>query len=173
MTVINTKWLGDANAVDFWVARFLSAVARWGSKNPSKELQGLLLLDEADAYLPAVGKPATKEPLLDLLRRGRSAGLGVLLSTQNPGDLDYKARDNIGSWFVGRIAASTAVAKMKPLLTDARTNVAQRLANASVGEFYLLSGGQVTELRASRSVMDTEQLAEDLIERLAAGSADR
>ena len=54
-------------------------------------------------YLPAVGKPATKEPMENLLRRARSAGLGLLLATQSPGDFDYKCRDNIRTWFVGQV----------------------------------------------------------------------
>ncbi|MEM1416601.1 MAG: hypothetical protein AAGH15_16940 [Myxococcota bacterium] len=125
------------------------------------------MLDEADAYLPATSKPATKEPLQDLLRRARSAGLGVMIATQNPGDLDYKGRDNISTWFVGRIAAEAARKKMKPLFAEARESFAGKLANAGVGEFYMLTGGHVTSLRSDRAVMDTRQLGMDEIERLA------
>jgi hypothetical protein len=67
LSVISTKFIGDNSAVDFWVARLLGELARWASRNPSNALQGVLFLDEADIYLPAQSKPATKEPLLDLL----------------------------------------------------------------------------------------------------------
>jgi DNA helicase HerA-like ATPase len=145
----------------------LSELARWASRNPSRKLQALVLFDEADIYMPAMRKPATKEPMQDLLRRARSAGLGVMLATQSPGDLDYKSRDNIRTWFLGRVAESTAVAKMQPLLSESRVNVKGKLARQSIGEFFMLQGGKVTELKADRSLLDTEQLAEDEIKELA------
>ena len=116
LAVVNTQSLGDAGTVDFWVAQFLAAFDRWRAKTPSPRLQAVILLDEADVYLPAVGKPAAKGPLESLLRRGRSAGLGVFLATQSPGDLDYKGRDQILTWLLGRVKEPTAIAKLKPML---------------------------------------------------------
>lgn len=163
LSVVSTKFLGDNASIDFWVARMLSELARWASRNPCPHLQALVMFDEADIYMPAMRKPATKEPMQDLLRRARSAGLGVMLATQSPGDLDYKSRDNILTWFVGRVAERTAVAKMQPLLSECRTNVKGKLARQSIGEFFMLRSGAVTEVKADRSLMDTEQLAEDEI----------
>jgi energy-coupling factor transporter ATP-binding protein EcfA2 len=165
--IVSTKFLGDNASIDFWVARMLSELARWASRNPSRKLQALVLFDEADIYMPAMRKPATKEPMQDLLRRARSAGLGVMLATQSPGDLDYKSRDNIRSWFLGRVAENTAIAKMQPLLSESRVNVKGKLARQSIGEFFMLQGGAVSEIKADRSLMDTEQLAEDEIRELA------
>ena len=167
LAIVSTKFLGDNASIDFWVARMLSELARWASRNPSPRLQALVMFDEADIYMPAQRKPATKEPMQDLLRRARSAGLGVLLATQSPGDLDYKSRDNIRTWFLGRVAENTAIAKMQPLLSESRTNVKGKLARQSIGEFFMLQGGKLTELKADRSLMDTEQLAEDEIRDLA------
>lgn len=163
LSVVSTKFLGDNASIDFWVARMLSELARWASRNPCPHLQALVMFDEADIYMPAMRKPATKEPMQDLLRRARSAGLGVMLATQSPGDLDYKSRDNILTWFVGRVAERTAISKMQPLLSECRTNVKGKLARQSIGEFFMLRSGAVTEVRADRSLMDTEQLAEDEI----------
>jgi energy-coupling factor transporter ATP-binding protein EcfA2 len=172
LAVVSTKFLGDNASIDFWVARMLSELARWASRNPSPRLQALVMFDEADIYMPAMRKPATKEPMQDLLRRARSAGLGVLLATQSPGDLDYKSRDNIRTWFVGRVAEKTAIAKMQPLLSDCRTNFKGKLARQSIGEFFMLRSGAVTEVKADRSLMDTEQLAEDEIRELARAWAE-
>lgn len=163
LSVVSTKFLGDNASIDFWVARMLSELARWASRNPCSHLQALVMFDEADIYMPAMRKPATKEPMQDLLRRARSAGLGVMLATQSPGDLDYKSRDNILTWFVGRVAERTAIAKMQPLLSECRTNVKGKLARQSIGEFFMLRSGAVTEVKADRSLMITEQLAEDEI----------
>lgn len=101
------------------------------------------------------------------LKRARSAGLGVFLATQSPGDLDYRCRDNIRTWFVGRVAEKTAVEKMKPLLSEARTDVSGRLANAKVGEFFKLQDGDAVEFRAEQSLMRTAQMPEDEILALA------
>jgi hypothetical protein len=111
--------------------------------------------------------PATKEPLQDLLKRARSACLGVMLATQSPGDLGYKARDTIGTWWIGRIGSTVAIEKMKPLLAECRTDVSGSLATSGVGEFFQISDGQVTRIRSERSLMDTVQLTEDRILALA------
>ncbi|MFO7178963.1 MAG: DUF2791 family P-loop domain-containing protein [Pseudomonadota bacterium] len=163
LTIISTKFLGDVAVIDFWVARLLGELSRWASRRPADSLQAALFLDEADIYLPALSKPATKEPMLDLLKRARSAGLGVFLATQSPGDLDYRCRDNIQTWFVGRVAERTAVEKMKPLLSECRTRVDAKLAQAKTGEFFKIQAGDAIELKAHPSLMKTRQLAEDEI----------
>lgn len=163
LSIVSTKFLGDNAAIDFWVARLLGELGRWASRHPADSLQAVLFLDEADIYLPAQTKPATKEPMLDLLKRARSAGLGVFLATQSPGDLDYRCRDNIRTWFVGRVAEKTAVEKMKPLLSECRISVESKLATAKIGEFFKLQDGDVVELKATPSIMKTAQLPEDEI----------
>jgi energy-coupling factor transporter ATP-binding protein EcfA2 len=166
LSIISTKFLGGDARIEFWVSRFLVELARWASANPSERLQTLVFFDEADIYMPAQSKPATKEPMLDLLKRARSAGVGLLLGTQNPGDFDYRSRDNIRTWFVGRVAEKRAVGKMKALLGEYRTSIDTRLAKQKTGDFFLLHDG-VTELHSSRSLMETRQLPEDQIRALA------
>ena len=70
-----------------------------------------MLFDEADLYLPAQRQPPTKGPMEDLLKRARATGVGLLLATQSPGDFDYKCRDNIRAWFVGRVKEETALGR--------------------------------------------------------------
>lgn len=168
VTIVSTKFLGDPERVDFWVSQLLVELSRWSSRNPAPHLQSVLFLDEADAYMPATTKPATKEPLQDLLKRARSAGLGVMLATQNPGDLDYRGRDTIGTWWIGRVSSTTAIDKMRPLLSECRTDVSGSLATASVGEFFQVYDGQVVRMRTERALMETVQLSEARILELAA-----
>ncbi len=66
-------------------------------------LRALLYMDEVFGYLPPVAEPPSKQPLLTLLKQARAAGLGVVLTTQNPVDLDYKALSNAGTWFIGKL----------------------------------------------------------------------
>ncbi len=167
LTIINTQFLGSAEAVQFWLSRFLSAVDRWRARTPSPTLQAVLFLDEADQYLPATSKPPTKGPLESLLKRGRSAGLGVMLATQSPGDLDYKGRDNLRAWLVGRVQEPVGIAKLKPLFAGSPVDAASKLPQQSPGEFYLLREGRVTSVKAGRSLVETKQVPEDEILRMA------
>jgi hypothetical protein len=162
LSIVSTKFLGANQDIQFWVSQLLVALGRWASLSPAPagRLQAVFLFDEADLYLPATRQPATKEPMENLLRRARAAGLGFLLATQSPGDFDYKCRDNIRAWFVGRVKEVTALAKMKPMLSDCRIDVAARLPTQETGEFHLIRDGNVTSLRAAPAIMLTEQLPE-------------
>ncbi len=63
----------------------------------------MLYMDEIYGYLPPIANPPSKKPMLTMLKQARAFGLGVLLATQNPVDLDYKALSNMGTWFLGRL----------------------------------------------------------------------
>ena len=171
LSIISTKFLGDNAHVEFWVAQLLLELTRWASKHPSPRLQAVLLLDEADLYLPAQRKPPTKEPMENLLKRARSAGIGVLLASQSPGDFDYRCRDNVHTWFLGRITQQTSLAKMKPLLSDCRTDIAGKLPTQQTGQFQVVRDGIVVSLRSDRSLLTTEQLSEEEILKLARAEA--
>jgi hypothetical protein len=88
----------------FFVTLFLNEVISWMRSQPGTgSLRALLYMDELYGYLPPVANPPSKSPLLTLLKQARAYGLGLVLSTQNPVDLDYKALSNAGSWFIGRL----------------------------------------------------------------------
>lgn len=165
LSIINTSALTEVPVLQFWISRLLVELGRLARKRPSKTLQGLVFFDEADAYIPATSSPPTKEPMFELLRRARSEGLGVMLATQNPGDIDYKARDNIGTWLVGKVAQDRAIEKMRNLLSS-YPNVASRLATQPTGHFFVLGTG-VKEIKCDRAMMVTEQLPDHDIADLA------
>ena len=166
LVVISTTALTDVSVLQFWVSRLLIELGRMVRKRPSQTLRAVAFFDEADMYIPATSVPATKEPMFDLLRRARSGGLGVLLASQNPADFDYRARDLINTWLLGRIGQDRAIEKMRNLLAS-YPNVAARLAGQATGCFFMLEPNLARELRADRSLMLTEQLAEDQIAVLA------
>jgi hypothetical protein len=168
LSVISTKFLGDEGAVLFWVAQLLLMLGRWSSRNPSSQrLQAAILFDEADLYLPALRVPPTKQPMESLLKRARSAGVSVLLATQSPGDLDYKGRDNIGTWFVGRITTTVALGKIKPLLTESRIDISSKLPSRKPGQFYLFRHGDAVPFTGRLPAVMPLQLAEHEILELA------
>ncbi|SFV25727.1 helicase HerA-like domain-containing protein [Hyphomicrobium facile] len=169
LSVIYTGFLGDNENILFWVSQFLSEALRFCQRNPNDELQAVVMFDEADLYIPANSKPATAEPLQSLLKRARSAGLGMMLATQSPGDLDYKSRDQITSWFIGRVREDTALRKLKAAFqSESGLDPTVALPGQTVGEFHLVQEGLVRPMKAQRSLIAAEQVPFDRIEQLAA-----
>lgn len=95
----------DESQRAFFVSMLLSRVLAWSRSQPGTEgLRALVFFDEVAGYLPPhPGNPASKGPLLTLMKQARAVGLGVVLATQNPVDLDYKALSNAGVWAIGRL----------------------------------------------------------------------
>jgi hypothetical protein len=88
----------------FFVTMLLNEILGWMRSQPgTSSLRAILYMDEIFGYFPPVGNPPSKTPLLTLLKQARAFGLGVVLSTQNPVDLDYKGLSNTGTWFIGRL----------------------------------------------------------------------
>lgn len=88
----------------FFVTLLLSAVETWmRTQKGSTALRALLYMDEIFGYLPPTANPPSKQPLLRMLKQARAFGLGLLLATQNPVDMDYKALSNTGTWFIGKL----------------------------------------------------------------------
>ncbi len=168
LSIIYTGFLGDNENILFWVSQFLSEALRFCQRNPNDELQAVVMFDEADLYIPANAKPATAEPLQSLLKRARSAGLGIMLATQSPGDLDYKSRDQITSWFIGRVREDTALRKLRAAFqSESGLDPAAVLPGQTVGEFHLVQEGLVRSMKAQRSLIEAEQVPFDRIEQLA------
>jgi DNA helicase HerA-like ATPase len=168
LSVISTRFLGDAAKVDFWVSQLLVAVSRWCARSPQPRLQAVFLFDEADIYLPAgTRQPAAKAPMEDLLKRARSAGVGVFLATQSPGDFDYKCKENVRTWLIGRVKEPRAIEKLKPMLAAAKADVTDKLGGQGAGDFYLVRESSVIAVRSDESFMRTEQMAEHEIAGLA------
>ncbi|MCS7011418.1 MAG: DUF87 domain-containing protein, partial [Anaerolineales bacterium] len=88
----------------FFVTLLLSAVETWMRAQPgSASLRALLYMDEIFGYLPPQRNPSSKGPLLRMLKQARAFGVGLLLATQNPVDVDYKGLSNAGTWFIGKL----------------------------------------------------------------------
>jgi Helicase HerA, central domain len=165
LTILSTAALAEVSVLQFWVSRLLIELGRLARTRPSKALQGVAFFDEADAYVPAVGSPPTKEPMFDLLKRARSAGLGIVLATQNPADFDYKARDLVNTWMIGKITQDRALEKMRNLLAG-YPNIGPRIATQPAGHFCVLGSG-IAEVKGDPAMLVTEQLSEAEILELA------
>jgi len=88
----------------FFVSLLLNEVVAWVRTQPgTSSLRALLYMDEVFGYFPPVANPPSKAPMLTLLKQARAHGLGVVLATQNPIDLDYRGLSNAGTWWLGRL----------------------------------------------------------------------
>ncbi len=103
IAVLSIAHLSDAQRM-FFVTTLLSEVLAWmRTQSGTGSLRALVYMDEIFGYFPPSAAPPSKLPMLTLLKQARAFGVGILLATQNPVDLDYKGLANAGTWFIGRL----------------------------------------------------------------------
>jgi len=111
----------------FFITLLLSAVETWmRTQKGATSLRALLYMDEIYGYLPPQRNPASKQPLLRMLKQARAFGLGLLLATQNPVDIDYKALSNAGTWFIGKLQTEQDKDRLLDGLESAAGGVSRR-----------------------------------------------
>ena len=97
----------------FFVTILLNAYLSWMRRQRgSSTLKAVLYMDEIFGFFPPSKNPPSKEPMLTLLKQARAFGTGIVLSTQNPVDLDYKGLSNIGTWFIGKLQTKQDIEKV-------------------------------------------------------------
>ena len=102
-SIISIAHLSDQER-QFVVTLILSKVVTWMRKQSgTPELRALVYMDEVFGYVPPTAQPPSKKPILTILKQARAFGVGLVLATQNPVDVDYKALSNAGTWMVGRL----------------------------------------------------------------------
>lgn len=103
LSVFTINHLSDGERM-FFMSILLNEILGWMRMQPgTSSLRAILYIDEIFGYFPPVKNPPSKAPLLTLLKQARAFGLGVVLSTQNPVDIDYKGLSNAGTWLIGRL----------------------------------------------------------------------
>jgi hypothetical protein len=145
IAIFSIAHLGDEERM-FFVTLLLNKYVAWmRMQSGSTRLRTLLYMDEIAGFFPPVKNPPSKEPMLTLLKQARAFGIGVVLSTQNPVDLDYKGLSNIGTWFVGRLQTRQDIERVIDGLGGKsdedlpREEIARLLANLPKRTFFLKS----------------------------------
>src|ERR1700756_1757066 len=106
----------------FFVTILLNEMIAWmRNQSGTSSLGAVLYMDEVFGYFPPVANPPSKTPMLTLMKQARAFGLGVVLATQNPVDLDYKGLSNAGTWFLGRLQTQRDKERMLEGLEGAAT----------------------------------------------------
>ncbi|QQL44965.1 ATP-binding protein [Sulfuriroseicoccus oceanibius] len=146
ISIISIAHLSDSERM-FVVSMVLNRMVEWMRRQSgTTSLRALVYMDEIFGFLPPTANPPSKKPLMTLLKQARAYGVGTLLATQNPVDLDYKALSNIGTWFLGRLQTERDQARVMSGLEGAassqggqfdRKEIEQMLASLNGREFLL------------------------------------
>ncbi len=145
VAILSIAHLND-NERMFFVTLLLNKYISWmRTLSGTGSLRTLLYMDEIFGFFPATSNPPSKNPMLLLLKQARAYGIGVVLSTQNPVDLDYKGLSNIGSWFIGRLQTKQDINRVIDGLIKSGSNALDKstitnlLANLQKRTFLLKS----------------------------------
>jgi DNA helicase HerA-like ATPase len=128
----------------------LSKLVTWmRGQSGTGELRALVYMDELYGFAPPSASPPSKKPILTLLKQARAFGLGLVLATQNPVDLDYKALSNAGTWLVGRLQTDRDKARILEGLTSAHaevdvTQLDREITGLQKRQFLLQSAGRLS-----------------------------
>ena len=121
VAVVSVAHLSDQERM-FFLTLLLNRVVSWmRTQSGTSSLRAMLYLDEVAGYMPPVANPPSKQALLLLMKQARAFGLGVVLATQNPIDIDYKGLSNAGTWFLGRLQTERDKARLLDGLEGALT----------------------------------------------------
>ena len=129
----------------FAVTLVLSKLVTWMRAQPgTQDLRALVYMDEVFGFVPPTAMPPAKKPILTILKQGRAFGVGMVLATQNPVDLDYKAMANAGTWLVGRLQTDNDKARVLDGLKSAAGGTDLAALDAAIGglakrQFMLVS----------------------------------
>jgi hypothetical protein len=132
VAIVSIAHLNDAERM-FFVSLLLNQVVGWmRTQSGTTSLRALLYMDEIFGFFPPVANPPSKTPLLTLLKQARAFGVGVVLATQNPVDLDYKGLSNTGTWFIGRLQTERDKARVLDGLEGAAGSAGQGFDRAGL-----------------------------------------
>jgi hypothetical protein len=143
--VIYMAHLNDTER-QFVVTLLLSKVVTWMRSRPGTgELGALVYMDECFGYVPPSAEPPSKKPILTMLKQARAFGVGLVLVTQNPVDIDYKAMSNAGTWIVGRLQTENDKRRVLDGIRGGLPDLSERISNLRKREFLLYQAKKSTQ----------------------------
>jgi len=143
LSILSIAHLADAERM-FFVTILLNEVLAWIRTQPgTSSLRAVLYMDEIFGYFPPTAKPPSKIPMLTLLKQARAFGLGIVLATQNPVDLDYKGLSNTGTWFLGRLQTKRDKERVLEGLEGASSAAGQSFDRSKMDQILSSLGNRV------------------------------
>ncbi len=143
IAIFSIAHLADAERM-FFVSLLLNQVVGWmRQQSGTTSLRALVYMDEIFGYFPPVQNPPSKQPLMLLLKQARAFGVGVVLATQNPVDLDYKGLANCGTWFIGRLQTERDKLRLLDGLESAAGNSSSNFDREKMAEVLSSLGNRI------------------------------
>jgi hypothetical protein len=143
ISILSIAHLSDAERM-FFVSLLLNQTLSWvRTQSGTTSLRAILYMDEIFGYFPPVANPPSKRPLLTLLKQARAFGLGLVLATQNPVDLDYKGLSNCGTWFIGRLQTERDKARVLEGLEGASAAASGKFNKDEMGKTLAGLGNRI------------------------------
>ncbi len=143
IAIFSIAHLSDTERM-FFVALLLNQIVGWvRTLSGTTSLRALVYMDEIFGYFPPTANPPSKQPLLTLLKQARAYGVGVMLATQNPVDLDYKGLANCGTWFIGRLQTERDKARLLDGLESANAGAGQGFDRQAIDQTLSSLGSRV------------------------------
>lgn len=143
IAIFSIAHLGDAERM-FFVSMLMTQILGWTrAQSGTTSLRALVYMDEIAGYFPPIANPPSKQPMLTLMKQGRAFGVGMVLATQNPVDLDYKGLANAGTWFIGRLQTERDKARVLDGLEGAASSASATFDRASADRAMSALGNRV------------------------------
>ncbi len=143
VSIVSISHLNDQERM-FFVTILLNEILAWTrTQAGTSSLRAILYMDEVFGYFPPTANPPSKQPMLTLLKQARAFGLGCVLATQNPVDLDYKGLSNAGTWFLGRLQTERDKARVLEGLEGASTQAGSSFDKGKMEEILAGLGSRV------------------------------
>lgn len=143
VSILSIAHLNDQERM-FFVTLLLSQALAWMRRQSgTTSLRAIIYMDEIFGYFPPVANPPSKAPLLTLLKQARAFGIGVVLATQNPVDLDYKGLSNAGTWFIGRLQTERDKARLIEGLEGVAAGTGQKFNRPNMEQILAGLGNRI------------------------------
>ncbi len=143
IAIFSIAHLNDAERM-FFVSLLLNQTLGWiRAQSGTTSLRAIIYMDEIFGYFPPVANPPSKAPLLTILKQARAFGVGVVLATQNPVDLDYKGLANTGTWFIGRLQTERDKARVLEGLEGASASTGKKFDRQGMEQLLAGLGSRI------------------------------
>ncbi len=166
LTAVTTQFLAGEHLTAAFLAQIFLQLLCQATLHKETQPKGVLLIDEAHLWLPVERSVATKEPLKRLLRERNPGGMGIVLCSSNPAELDFSTCTRVGTWMLGLIKKRRALEQVSALFT-ARAMPEGYLSGLSVGQFVFASAGKAFPIRSHPSIVETRSMELPELEALA------
>ena len=143
ISILSIAHLSESERM-FFVTILLNELLTWvRTQAGTSSLRALFYMDEVFGFFPPVANPPAKQPMLTLLKQARAFGVGLVLATQNPVDLDYKGLSNCGTWFLGRLQTERDKARVLDGLEGASAQAGAQFDRQTMDKLLSALGGRM------------------------------